>query len=173
MWFPTQPLATLTRANQSTISPKPPGHLGNPMRFILSWLEDDRNREYMKKWDDDQQLIIRYDDDLVDSVIEDFDPDRFYGTGTTNTVFRFREGIERFLITDINNPARSARAQSQIHLMWDNLSVGAEGFNHIPGGANVLYVDGHVEYMKYGTKPPINSGYATLLGGFQRHMASR
>jgi len=25
----------------------------------------------------------------------------------------------------------------------------AEDFNHVPGGANVLYMDGHVEFLKY------------------------
>ena len=30
-------------------------------------------------------------------------------------------------------------------------------FNHIPGGCNVLYMDGHVEFLKYGTKPPVYS----------------
>ena len=35
------------------------------------------------------------------------------------TVYRLREGIERFLITDINNPAASTQAQSEIVVMWD------------------------------------------------------
>ncbi len=26
-------------------------------------------------------------------------------------------------------------------------------FNHIPGGSNILYMDGHVEFTKYGTSP--------------------
>jgi prepilin-type N-terminal cleavage/methylation domain-containing protein len=33
-----------------------------------------------------------------------------YGTGDGDTIYRFREGIERFMITDINNPGASARA---------------------------------------------------------------
>ncbi len=37
-----------------------------------------------------------------------------YGNGGGNTIYRLREGIERFLITDINNPASNARAQSEI-----------------------------------------------------------
>ena len=63
---------------------------------------------------------------------------------------RLREGIERFLITDINNPAASAAAQSELAIFWDELS-GDEGthFNHLPGGCNVLYMDGHVEYIRY------------------------
>ena len=77
--------------------------------------------------------------------------------GSTATTRPLREGIERFFITDINNPAGSARAQSEIPVMWDTIltSLGGGGgvdsaqFNHLPGGANVLFMDGHVEFGKY------------------------
>jgi len=76
-------------------------------------------------------------------------------SGRSVTAQPLREGVERFLITDINNPAGSASAQSNTAIMWDN-SFSADGsirntdnFNHIPGGANLLYMDGHVEYAKY------------------------
>jgi len=77
-----------------------------------------------------------------------------FGNGGGNTIYRLREGIERFLITDINNPASSAKAQSEIAIMWDNMDlVGANEsgttFNHVPGGCNVLYLDGHVEFQRY------------------------
>jgi beta-lactamase regulating signal transducer with metallopeptidase domain len=39
--------------------------------------------------------------------------------GGTYTIYRLREGIERFLITDINNPAASALAQSIIPVVWE------------------------------------------------------
>jgi len=74
--------------------------------------------------------------------------------GPNSTLYILREGIERFFIKDINNPAASAMAQSEIMTMFDNLSAagpnqGAESsgvgkFNHVPGGCNVLYMDGHV-----------------------------
>ena len=62
---------------------------------------------------------------------------------------RLREGIERFFITDINNPAASSEAQSELPVYWDVLSVATQDFNHIPGGSNVLYMDGHVEFVRY------------------------
>ena len=65
------------------------------------------------------------------------------------TLYRFREGIERFFITDINNPAGSAQAQSELAVMWDEVSVQANAFNHVPGGCNVLFMDGHVEFIRY------------------------
>jgi prepilin-type N-terminal cleavage/methylation domain-containing protein/prepilin-type processing-associated H-X9-DG protein len=77
----------------------------------------------------------------------------------TVTAMPLREGVERFLVTDINNPAESSNGQSNTAVMWDNSFSGYGGnagairgvgnFNHIPGGANVLYMDGHVEWAKY------------------------
>lgn len=74
-----------------------------------------------------------------------------------NMIFRLKEGVERFLITDINNPAGSAQGQSNIFYMADFVSQiefdadPTEGlkFNHLPGGANMLFLDGHVEFVKY------------------------
>ena len=71
-------------------------------------------------------------------------------------VYRFREGIERFFITDINNPAASSMAQSELAVIWDvfaSLDTGI--FNHIPGGCNVLYMDGHVEFLRYQARPNV------------------
>lgn len=86
-----------------------------------------------------------------------------------------REGVERFLITDINNPAASSKAQSTTAVIWDSTRVGADdntggwdsdgqapigtfapvnSFAHLPGGANIGYMDGHVEYAKYPTESP-------------------
>lgn len=82
------------------------------------------------------------------------------GNSGGTTVMKLREGIERFMITDINNPAGSAQAQSTIFVMWDRLSWTAEDFNHVPGGANILYMDGHASFVKYPGTPPVQSGFA-------------
>ena len=86
------------------------------------------------------------------------------GNGGGNTIYRFREGIERFLITDINNPAGSAKAQSQIYVMNDALSIEVDNYNHIPGGCNVLYMDGHVEFLKYPGEQPVSKNMAIAVG---------
>ena len=67
---------------------------------------------------------------------------------------RLRLGIERFFVTDINTPAASAAAASQIPGMWDEIAVygGASTFNHVPGGGNCLYMDGHLEWLPWKTK---------------------
>ncbi len=88
------------------------------------------------------------------------------GNGGGSTVYRLREGIERFLITDINNPGAANMAQSSVFVMFDNVSTNPALFNHIPGGSNVLYMDGHVEFMKYEKlgRAPINADFATFFG---------
>ncbi len=92
-----------------------------------------------------------------------------------------KEGVERFFITDINNPAAGAQAQSSIAVMFDSFGVnddnalgtgswdfgwtmpdeksGIMRFNHVPGGCNILYMDGHVEFKKYGREYPIGTNY--------------
>lgn len=84
-------------------------------------------------------------------------------SGQTVTVHRLREGIERFFITDINNPAGSAQAQSTVVLVFESVSTNPSAYNHIPGGANLLYMDGHVEFVKYPSdRFPITKEYAVF-----------
>jgi len=89
------------------------------------------------------------------------------GAGSaSDTVYRLREGIERFLITDINNPAASAQAQSTVYIMFDQISTNPADFNHVPGGSNILYMDGHVAFQRYEEKGngPVNGPMARLIG---------
>lgn len=87
------------------------------------------------------------------------------GTLVPDTLPAIREGIERFLITDINNPGASAKAQSEVPVMWDvwsnvNKGTGTTGaplMNHVPGGSNVMYMDGHVSFVKYGDEYPVRN----------------
>jgi prepilin-type N-terminal cleavage/methylation domain-containing protein/prepilin-type processing-associated H-X9-DG protein len=85
------------------------------------------------------------------------------GAGGTVNIYRLREGIERFFITDINNPAASAMAQSEIAISFDNTSADATVFNHVPGGSNVLYMDGHVEFVKFPGEHPVTRAFAVLV----------
>lgn len=91
-----------------------------------------------------------------------------YGNSGGSTVYRLREGIERFLITDINNPGASAKAQSDIFVMTDYVATSGGQFNHVPGGANVLYMDGHVKFLKYPGEAPASKDYAIFLGDLRR-----
>jgi len=100
------------------------------------------------------------------SVAARLDEDVSFTNDDSNdvTIYRLREGIERFFITDINNPAASAKAQSAIPIMFDEVTTIASNFNHVPGGANVLYLDGHVEFLRYPSTFPADRAFAWLYG---------
>ena len=96
-------------------------------------------------------------------------------------IYRLHEGIERLLITDSNNPGASAMAQSTLWVMSDRMTAGSDGvrLNHVPpektrfqkvfggcarsnsppffGGCNVLFLDGHVEFMRYIPVPGLDT----------------
>lgn len=70
------------------------------------------------------------------------------------TLYRLRDGIERFLVTDINNPAATAAAASDVAVMWDTVATDngklvPDEVNHLPLAANILFMDGHVEFAHY------------------------
>ena len=93
-----------------------------------------------------------------------------HGNGGGNTVFRLREGIERYLITDVNNPASGASAQSVLPVLWDKISskpAGGIGYNHLPGGCNTLYMDGHVAFVRFGDLFPATPSNAVLNALFE------
>jgi prepilin-type N-terminal cleavage/methylation domain-containing protein/prepilin-type processing-associated H-X9-DG protein len=99
---------------------------------------------------------------ILDSDIDDLPEGSGNGGGTT--VYRLREGIERFLITDINNPGATAQAQSTVFVYFDVVSANAADFNHVPGGSNVLYLDGHVDFLRYpNEKAPVTRATATAF----------
>jgi len=54
-------------------------------------------------------------DQLDQITANDVDVPSGVGNGGGDSVHHLREGIERFLITDINNPAGSSKAQSEIY----------------------------------------------------------
>lgn len=115
----------------------------------------------------DAQLALLSISDGYDDWLTSGD-DSFFGedlVGNGNTVaLRLREGIERFFITDINNPAASSKAQSEIFVMWDDVSAAQIGyFNHVPGGGNVLYMDGHVAFVKYPGTSPVSRYFSCLM----------
>ena len=110
---------------------------------------------------DDSRILAAIDRDVNGDLLTGI------GNGGGNTVYRLREGIERFLITDINNAGASSVAQSGVFVMADFISNDVGAFNHIPGGANVLFMDGHVEFIKYqgtGGTPPVIRVVANVLG---------
>ncbi len=87
-------------------------------------------------------------------------------------LFRLWEGMARFFIEDIDRPWESAVSESAVAVMWDSInSMDLEEYNHLPGGCNVLFMDGHVEFLKYpGTRFPVTWEMA-VFAAFREEMA--
>lgn len=82
---------------------------------------------------------------------------------SATTIYRLRYGIERFLISDVNNPAAAATAGARLPVMFDLLSTNTRDFNHVPGGCNVAFFDGHVEFVRYPGQAPVSRAFAQAL----------
>lgn len=67
-------------------------------------------------------------------------------------VYRLKEGIERFFITDKCNPAASSMTQARIPALWEMPTAKR------PGGL-VLYMDMHVEWMPYPGEYPMSPAF--------------
>jgi len=90
---------------------------------------------------------------------QDFKVEPGYGVGGSDTMFRLREGIERFMITDINDTGAAQSAQSSIPVMWEMPASREEN------GGYVLYLDGHVEWVAYPSKFPMVEPFIERLQG--------
>jgi len=58
-------------------------------------------------------------------------------------------------------------AQSELPVMWDMITDvpgSPAAYNHVPGGSNVLYLDGHVTFNRFGEEFPVNRSYAQMNG---------
>lgn len=92
--------------------------------------------------------------------------------GSQGTAYRLREGIERFFITDINNPGAGTEAQSDIVMMHDTAAPHPQHLSHLPGGVNVLYLDGHVQFVKWVPGGGLENPYPMNDAGFALHIGT-
>ncbi|MBI4558203.1 MAG: DUF1559 domain-containing protein [Candidatus Hydrogenedentes bacterium] len=87
-----------------------------------------------------------------------------------NKIWRLIEGISRFMITDVLNISSANIAESTAPVAWDVINVEVQNttaeYNHLPGGCNVLYMDGHVEFTRYPGKFPASKNFATITQFF-------
>jgi prepilin-type N-terminal cleavage/methylation domain-containing protein/prepilin-type processing-associated H-X9-DG protein len=93
------------------------------------------------------------------------------GNADSNAIRRLTMGIDRFLQTDINVIFTGLETGSSIiPLMWDQISTDVGEFSHVPAGQNVLYLDGHVEFVRYDPNSrdfPSSPVYASMNGGIE------
>jgi prepilin-type N-terminal cleavage/methylation domain-containing protein len=90
------------------------------------------------------------------------------GSNGGDFIYRLTQGVDRFLIEDINTVFTGSEAgASIIPVMWDQISTDITRFNHVPAGQNCLYLDGHVDFQRYSmdnTKFPFSPIYAAVSG---------
>lgn len=79
------------------------------------------------------------------------------GAAGRDTIPSTREGVERLLIRDTGNPGAGAMAQSTIPVMIERLG------NHTTVGGSVLFMDGHVEFIRYPGKFPMTERTVAAL----------
>ena len=49
-------------------------------------------------------------------------------------------------------------------MAYDATSTDVSDFNHVPGGANVLFMDGHVEFIRYPGEVPVSKALSAFTG---------
>jgi prepilin-type processing-associated H-X9-DG protein len=92
------------------------------------------------------------------------------GVGQGNETIRLVQGVDRFLIQDINSVFTGEElGASVVPVMWDQVSTNITRFSHVPAGQNCLYLDGHVEFRRYDpvrndNKYPFSPLYAAVNG---------
>jgi len=97
-------------------------------------------------WDD---LNRRMADAEVDFMREQITVPGGHGMAGTDTFMRMAVGVNRHFVADIDDPSSSAVSDTEIPVMFDTVAIDGQLFmNHfVPFGGNVLYLDGHVEWM--------------------------
>ena len=109
----------------------------------------------------DEEQALAYIDAYRNVVLEgdgNLDVDFEIETLSQSGIFRTRVGIERFFITDINDPNAGAKERSKIPVLIEFTD------KHGSQGGNVLFLDGHVEYITYPGKFPMTPA---VISGLQ------
>ena len=101
---------------------------------------------------------------------EDYDKDIIVsdgrGNGGGNVIHRLRTDADQFLAEGAIDPEST---ESKIPIAWDMPTLDPAESNHRIGegagevGGYVLYLDGHVEFIEFGTKFPMTGTMARLL----------
>ncbi len=133
--------------------------------FYAGWLLSDRYMSELGTGDASQRFATAFGEILRSTETGPLGSSWAYTDdfGEVFPIRRLREGIERFQITDINNPSRANISQSRIAVMFDRIDVDVEGFNHVPGGGNVLFMDGHTEFVRYPFAFPASRTWAEMV----------
>lgn len=76
---------------------------------------------------------------------------------------RLKKDVEYFFVANRSDPLAAANTRAAIPIMFERVT--ASVFGRDPDGANVLYLDGHVDPVRFGSAFPVTPGVQELLGG--------
>lgn len=120
------------------------------------YLDDLEELTFIKSETDVQVCYLGYvvrNDEEVFTLLDAFEQkkpeviqnkDLIIGEGKDEIkIYRIREGVSRYFITDNNNLVASALMESEIPIMWELADTSKDN------GGWVLYMDGHVEWLDY------------------------
>jgi prepilin-type processing-associated H-X9-DG protein len=107
--------------------------------------------------------IAAYRNASLDALEKDIEVPQGKGNGGGGRIYRLQAGVDRFLITDINTIFKEPIAAT-VPIMWEWPS------NH-GGGGNVLYLDGHVEFVPYPGKFPMAEKFIETLRNLEAEIS--
>lgn len=76
---------------------------------------------------------------------------------------RLKRDVEYFFVANRSDPQAAANTRAAIPIMFE--TVVSNVFGRDPDGANVLYLDGHVDYVRFGSQFPVTEEMREVLGG--------
>lgn len=76
---------------------------------------------------------------------------------------RLKRDVEYFFVANRSDPLAAASTRAAIPIMFERVT--ASVFGRDPDSANVLYLDGHVDPVRFGSAFPVTPGVQELLGG--------
>lgn len=123
------------------------------------WIAEPGTRDLSQQFAEAFRKVITNPDSAALDAAWEFEDEY----GESHQVLRLREGGERFLIKDINEPSRTDISQSSFPVLFDRVDIDPMGFNHLPGGANVLYMDAHAEFVRYPGEYPVSRAWAAFV----------
>jgi len=85
-----------------------------------------------------------------ESLDQDWDAPPGVGSGGRDTLVRLAEGVEKTIPGGVTN--------DMIPVMFDRFPE-----HHPPRGCNVLYLDGHVEFVEYPGKFPVTQSFLEAM----------
>jgi RNA polymerase sigma factor (sigma-70 family) len=76
---------------------------------------------------------------------------------------RLKRDVEYFFVENRSDPLAAANTRATIPIMFETAE--STVFGRDPDGANVLYLDGHVDYVRFGSQFPVTVGVQAVIAG--------